>query len=240
MNARLERLEEGDRKTRWERLDTGVTQEKNHKITFEERSSPMFQLGSSFQGFEFSNPGGAGSSGDTTGGVLMEVFHKLKETSKILEVQVRELQAFGEDSINIVLVGVVFNSKAEFITYYKLRIRKLMPDKTEAFFEVQCYFTDASGLLVMMIKENNEAITKDSASLEVMAKKANYQGVDSMVFKNSFGKVLPEVFGKNKTDIITWMALPWLPTFVTFDTQVKDTSWRSNIMASRSRTEMRY
>lgn len=54
--------------------------------------------------------------------------------------------------------------------------------------EVQCCFTDTLGLLAMTISDNGESIAKESAGMEVVAKKGNYRGVDSMVFKILLGR----------------------------------------------------
>ena len=80
------------------------------------------------------------------------------------------------------------------------------------------------GLLVLTFYNKSVLTTKDSTSLESVAKKAGYQGVESMVFKNSFSKFLPETFGKNKLSVVTWVVLPAFPTFAMFDSQVKETS----------------
>ena len=51
-----------------------------------------------------------------------------------------------------------------------------------------------------------------------------------MVFKNSFSRLLLEAFDKNKLSVITWVALPAFPSFAVFGSQVKETSWRQNIL----------
>ena len=82
----------------------------------------------------------------------------------------------------------------------------------------------------MAYQDNGDSTVRDSASLQVMAQKAKFQGVESFVLKNSFGRALPEAFGKHKTGQANRVALPAFTTYKAFDTQQSDSSWKSQML----------
>ena len=86
------------------------------------------------------------------------------------------------------------------------------------------------GLLVLAYHDKDELTTKDIANLENVARKAGYQNVESMVFQNSFLKLLPEAFGNHKSVIITRVVLPTFYMFSTFNIQVKASSWSQKML----------
>ena len=55
----------------------------------------------------------------------------------------------------------------------------------------------------MVFEEDRWSTAKESASMEMTAKKAGYNGAYSLLFKKSFRKVLLGVFGRNKKIVIT-------------------------------------
>ena len=58
-------------------------------------------------------------------------------------------------------------TKLEWLAFYKNSIKKME-------WEVQCCFTDASGLMAMAYQDNRDSIVQDSASLQVMAQRAKF------------------------------------------------------------------
>ena len=82
----------------------------------------------------------------------------------------------------------------------------------------------------MAFQDDGDATVRDSASLQVMAQKAKFQGIQSFVLKNSFSRALPEAFGKHKTGVTNRVALPAFTTYKAFDTQQADSSWKSQFL----------
>ena len=68
------------------------------------------------------------------------------------------------------LGGIMF-TKVEWLSFYEGNVQK-----SES--EVQCCFTDASGLMVMAYQDNGDSTVRDSASLQVMGQKAKFQGIE--------------------------------------------------------------
>ena len=111
--------------------------------------------------------------GDTSRVITMEAFVKLNTTVARLKTQVQELKAAGVNLATQKLGGIMF-TKLEWLEFYESGIKKIES-------EVQCRFTDPSGLTAMAYQDNRDSTVKNSTSLQVMAQRAKFQGIESMV-----------------------------------------------------------
>ena len=139
----------------------------------------------------------------------------------------RDLETKGKDS-SIKHNDATFLTVSEFITFYNKHAWHYTTGGDDL--ELQICVTDICGLLALAYYDKDESTTKDIANLKAVVKKAVYQGVESMVFQNSFLKLLLEAFGKNKLAVVTQVALSTLPTLFMFNTQVKASLWSQNML----------
>ena len=155
-------------------------------------------------------------TGTTSGVITMEAFVKLNATVGRLETQVQELKVAGVDLATQKLGGIMF-TKLEWLVFYENGMKKMES-------EVQCCFTDALRLMVIVYQDNIDSTVRDSTSPQVIAQRAKFQGIESMVLKNSFARALLEAFRKHKVGQASRVALPAFLTYKTFDIQQSNSS----------------
>ena len=115
--------------------------------------------------------------------------------------------------------------------FYETGIKKMVS-------RIQCCYTDASGLMTMAYQDNRGSTVRNSASQQVMTQGAKFQGIKSMVLKNSLETALPETCGKCTAGQASRVALPAFLTYKAFDTQQSDSLWKSQMLEqARSKAE---
>lgn len=129
----------------------------------------------------FFNPGGSRNLGAATSCLSLDQFAQLHSKYNILEEQVRELAAKGENS-SIKLSGVTFLTVGDFGMFYNKHAPHYTAEGDKVWPEVQICFTDGCGILGLAFHDKDESITKVIiANLEAVAKKVGSKMVESMV-----------------------------------------------------------
>ena len=111
LNSHLEKLEDGDQLSCLERLRVPLGRNMDNVMTL------MGNLAMGEASFGFSNPGGSRNLSVAVSGFSMEQFNQLRSVCNSLKVEVKGLQATGDDSC-IELGDNTFLNVGEFIAYY--------------------------------------------------------------------------------------------------------------------------